>query len=326
VTVKRLLAFLGAVALIVGAVFLRDALDNKSSDATSSTDKPSGGKATVICSTEFEAVCKQLDPKRYTITIESAGDTLDRLAKNGAQPPDAWVTLDPFPGMIDETRTFLGRPALVPKTVAVATDVPKFGVPSGRETSVTAACSGGALWKCLGTAAGKTWADVAGDGTGGQVLVGLQDPATEALGLVTLANGVSGYFGSPSLDAGSWTDSGFRSWLRNISARVKVSIPGTTPLSTLLSRPTDVNVAATTASEIASIPATRTGDVVALDVIPAIPIVAVVATFGSRAGELAAAIKPLLVSSGLTSATDPNPKLSAGTFVALRTLWKDNNK
>src|SRR4051812_20961854 len=102
-TLKRLAALLGAVALVVAAVLIRNALDDNSS--ASANDRPAQpGSYTLVCSTEFADVCAGL-PDTYAVTVEAAGVTLDRLASaEPADLPDGWLTLDPFPAMLDETR------------------------------------------------------------------------------------------------------------------------------------------------------------------------------------------------------------------------------
>ena len=101
-TLKRLAALLGAVALVVGAILLRNALDDNSNSSSAGPAEP--GSYSLVCSTEFADVCTGL-PDTYAVTIEAAGVTLDRLASvEPAALPDAWLTLYPFPAMLDETR------------------------------------------------------------------------------------------------------------------------------------------------------------------------------------------------------------------------------
>ena len=131
-TAKRIAAIAIAAVLIVAALLIRNGLDDDSSSASTGTDKPSGGKITVICSTEFETVCKGL-PSKYVVSIESAGVTLDKLAKPDAALPGAWITLDPFPGMIDVLRD---ATPTNPAVSAVATDAPMFAVAKSLVKSV----------------------------------------------------------------------------------------------------------------------------------------------------------------------------------------------
>jgi hypothetical protein len=316
VTAKRVAAFLIAAALIVAAILIRNGLDDNSSDSTDGTSQPTGGKQVVICSTEFESVCNQLDDKKYDVTTEPAGTTLDALAKDGATLPDAWITLDPFPGMIDVMRGIKSLSPTTPTVVAVATDAPELAVAKAVSDGVTIACGGPVTWKCLGTNGGKALDQ------GGKLLPGITDPDQASNGLLTFANAVAGYFGNTDFDTNAWQDGAFVGWLRNFHTKSKMNVAeeGAVPLSTLLTRKTTVNVAATTASEAAKSPQSNLFTVV--PVTPAIQYVAVVATFGTRARDLAPKVGPLLVSAGWMQASDPAPHLKAGTFVALRRLWE----
>lgn len=322
-TAKRFLAFLGALALIVGAVFLRNYLDDRSSSSTSdSTVTPAGGTVTVICSTEFEAVCNRLDPTQFDVTIQSAGRTLDDLSAASAKPPDAWITLDPFPGMVDETRTFAGLSVVTPHVVAVATDVAKIAVAAGqRAVAFAAGCAGQPAWRCIGTSAGEPWATLDPAAGSGAILPGYSDPDQEALGLVTFANAVGGYFDNAGFASSDWLgNADFNGWLRNLKNHDSIQATGGSALSTLVLRPTLVNVAATTGVELRANP--QPAAVVAVDLTPAVAVVAVVAAFTPKGDRLAAAITPALITAGWSRATDTKPQLPAGTFVALRKLWE----
>ena len=315
-TTKRIAAIAIAAVLIVAALLIRNGLDDDSSSATDGTDKPTGGKITVICSTEFEAICRQL-PSTYTVTVEPAGDTLDRLAEAGAALPDAWITLDPFPGMIDVLRGVAGATPTSPMVLTVATDTPMLAVVKSLVPSVEALCGSTVSWKCAGSKAGQSI------GAEAKLLPGITDPDSEASGLLTFANAVAGYFDSSALDTSAWQDnSGFATWLRTLTttSKVNVAASGVEPLATLITRKTIVNVAATTASE--TTVSTRADAFTAFPLTPSIAYAAVVATFGNRAGSLASVVGPLLVNAGWTEAGDPKSTLPAGTFVALRTLWE----
>ena len=319
-TAKRVAAVLIAAALIVAAVLIRNGLDDDSSSATNGTANPSsGGKATVVCSTEFKAVCATLDPKKYTVTIEPAGVTFDRLAANDGVTPNAWVTLDPFPGMVDAARSFASFPPFSSTVTAVATDEPVLAVAKSVAKQIATLCPAPITWKCAGANAGKAPADV-----NVKLLLGIINPASEADGLLSLANGVAGYFGSAVLTSASWENSDFTGWLRNLGARrAKEEQVGGDPLSTLASRPSAVNVAATTESKAKTSAQPDKFLTVAVD--PAIALTAVVAVYDSRASALPAQIGAALSSAGWTAGA-ASAQLDAGTFIALRKLWKDFNK
>ena len=315
-TAKRVAAVVIAVVLVVAALLIRNGLDDNSSSATQGSDKPSNGKVTVICSTEFEAICDALDSKKYAVRTESAGDTLDQLAKAGAVLPDAWITLDPFPGMIDEMRRVNSVTATNPTVSVIATDSPMLAVAKALLGPVETLCGATVSWKCIGTEAGEPLAG------GGTMRPGITDPDSEAGGLVSFANAVAGYFNNVTSDPSLWSDPQFVKWHRSFhsSAKVTVSEAGEAPLSTLILRKTLVNVAATTSVEIKN--SKQPGAFTAFPINPAIDYSAVVATFTNRAGDLAAKVTASLVTAGWAQASDHQPTLPAGTFVALRRLWE----
>ena len=68
-----------------------------------------------MCATELQAACDAIaaaDPD-VDVLVEPAGVTLDRLA---ALPDDAdapvWLTIEPFPAMVDELRAAAGATPL----------------------------------------------------------------------------------------------------------------------------------------------------------------------------------------------------------------------
>lgn len=227
--------------------------------------------------------------------------------------------------MVEDTRARAPLALLMPEITFVASDVPQLAVAKGRADSFAIGCSGQRSWSCAGSSAGQPWTALAPDAAAGMVLPGLADPSSEALGLLSFANAVAGYFASPDLDASSWTEPGFRSWYRNVSASVAVAPTGTTPLDTLLVRQTQINVAATTESQTGAAPAASKNafSVVAVD--PVVPLNAVVATFEPRGKNVVAPITSLLDAAGWSRVSDPVSALPAGTFVALRTLWEGSN-
>ncbi|MCU1393133.1 MAG: hypothetical protein JWM34_1561 [Ilumatobacteraceae bacterium] len=321
-TAKRLLAFLGAVVLIVGAIVLRSALDDNSSSSTSgSGTTSSGGKATVVCSIALAVACDELDPKKFDVAYANDGDEFTALSQSGAQVPDAWITVDPFPGMVDAQRSFTQQPELTSTVTAVAADAPMLAVASTDAKDFAQACLQQPAWKCIGSNAGRSWASIGGT-EGGDLLPGLRDPDADGIGLLTFANAVAGYFGNATLSTTQWDDGAFTSWLRNLHSGTnnRTATGRDSSLATLIVRPTLVNVAATTASELtANAQSTR---VTALPVAPAVSITAVVAAYTTRGARVPAAIAPLLVAAHWTATTAPAQTLDAGTFVALRALWE----
>ena len=291
---------------------------------------PESGTLQVTCSTEFATICEGLGAD-YDVTVESAGTTLDRLATaTDDELPDAWLTLDPFPGMLDEIRVRANSlPASVSANTAVAVTDPVLSLPADRQPVFSVACGANPPGRCVGDFAGSPWADLAGAGgptIPGRVKPAISDPAVEAIGLVSLANLVAGYFESTTFDANSSSDDlSFSGWLRNITNNVVVIDDSSTPLATMLVRVSSADIASTTTAEIATTPRATATDFPTVALSPAFPVTAVLATMGDESAALTSSLGDALIAAGWTApAADAEP-LPASTFNALRKVWKDNN-
>lgn len=317
-TVKRLGAFFAAILLVVGAVLLRDWLDDRSDDATGSdssggptTDQVSGNSFALICSTEFEDVCEALAGANITVTVEPAGTTLDRLAKvDDDQLPDAWLTLDPFPAMLDQTRerSVAGFGPATTGTAPVASTTPIVAVAGRISATFAAACSTPSTATCAGTI--------------GAVEVGISDPFSEASGLLNFANGVAGLVGSTEIDSIQLEESEVRVWVRGLGDQNN-AVSTESPLETLINRDSKVNVAYSTTAEVFSNPARPAKPYEILSVEPAFAHVAVFAVMGDDDAALRTQLSTALTAAGWDPAAADATMLSASTFINLRTLWKD---
>jgi hypothetical protein len=327
VIAKRVAAIVVAVGLIVGAILLRHSLNNTASTNSSqpSTSSSATTAHSIVCSTEFADVCQQLGSS-YHVTIEPAGATLDRLANApAADLPDAWLTLDPYPAMLDDTRTRGGLSVVIRDTTVVGQTDPSLAMVPDRALAFQTACGASVLWRCVGDFAGTAWADHQGQASWGTIRPALSDPASEASGLLQFANAVAGYFNSVNFDRSTWeSDPRFSSWMRNLGANTLVTAAGTTPLSTLLVRQSALNIAATFHAEVTQIPksgGTKTSEVA---VTPAIELSAVLARFNSSDGALSTTVGSLMQAHyGWRAPPGAKLALPAGTFIALRQLWKD---
>lgn len=325
-TANKIGAVVLAAALIVGAVFLRQAItgdDNGggATDPSSPTDTraPGSGKYQLICSTEFADICNALDNDDVEVTIQAAGQTLQSLASvDPTELPDAWLTLDPFPAMLAETRQ---RPAGLPtplETTVLASTEPMIAVKPDLEDGVSTLCSGTSLWACLGAQAGQSWSSLDVD-FGGNVAMGLPDPANEALGLVQFATALAGFFPAAALDDQPWTVATleFTSWLRAMKS-TNTSFSSQTPLDVLAVRPL-INVAATTSAEVGE---ASTSAFATFSVEPSIDVNAVFATFDSANDSLQSELADALSEASWDSPPGTPLAASATTFIAIRNLWR----
>jgi hypothetical protein len=316
---RRLGAVVVAVVLVGGALAIRSSLDD---------DETSGGQTTrVVCITELADACRSAASGLggMELSIADAGDTLDELSAAAGDAP-IWVTLDPFPAMVDTARTTSGRDGLFASPTLVATSDLVVTVPDERIDVLRSHCGGQALWGCVGDAAGEPWADIGGESAWGSVLPGIAPADRSALGLLTFAGAVGGYFGDTSYSRTRWeADPGFLPWVRRLTSSVPTEVIGDrSPLSVMLTRPSALNVAATTSAELTA--AGATADRVASEypapmvradvIVAATSPEAVPSRFIDRLGEA-------LVDAGWDrGAAGPSASPSPGTMLALRDLWE----
>jgi hypothetical protein len=316
---RRLGAVVVAAVLVGGALALRASLDD---DGTSD-----GAPTRIVCVSELADACRAAAEGMddVELSIADARDTLDALATTTDDAP-VWVTLDPFPAMLDTTRTTAGRDALFPAATSVASSDITVTVPDERVDVLRAHCTGEALWRCIGSASGEPWADIGGEPGWGSVLPGIAPADRSALGLLTFAEAVGGYLGDTSYSRTRWeAEPGFLPWVRRLTSAVPTEVIGDrSPLAVMLTRPSALNIAAATAAEVAS--AGATADRVASEY-PA-PMV--------RADVIVAATSPDAAPSrfvdrlgdALTDAgwarpaSGPSGAPSSGTMLALRDLWE----
>jgi hypothetical protein len=236
---RRLATVVVAIALIVGAVLLRRNVIEGGDDEPDATDGPDPATE-LVCLTELEAVCAELDGPN--VRVEDAGATLGRLA--AGEPVPLWLTFEPFPAM--------AAPPLVAGEVLAASEL-AVATPPGRQDVLAAKCVDQPLWRCIGDLAGEEW----GEGVPGVIEPSVGDAGDSAAGLASFASAVAGYFDTTQLSRTVWeTEPEFIPWVRRLVRAVPVEeLTAGTPLATMLTRPSAVNVAATSDAEIADLAA-----------------------------------------------------------------------
>lgn len=246
---KRLLAVLGAVTMIGGAVLVRGLLDGDGGGGSGGSDGGGDGATHLVCVPELEAACQALADEDDSITfdVEDAGTTAARLTAPDFRPTDSdidgWLTLNPWPGLVELRRDInQDAPVLGDPTDVLATSPLDLIGPTERLGTLTGdVCDAPAetpVWRCLGDHAGDSWAGLTGgDPAWGTVNVGFPDPTESATGLLVLGQASAEYF--DALDGRTFArndfDASFSSWLGAI-AESSPNLPSTagTPLDQLL--------------------------------------------------------------------------------------------
>lgn len=245
-----------AVVLVVGALLVRRNVLDDDDPGSDSTTAPAPETATaLVCITELRAVCDALADEHVDvdISIEPAGDTLDRLA-GIEDPTDAplWLTIAPFPEMVEVLRRQANVAPIGPETTPVGASQLAIAFASADQgAAITESCQGaGTLWRCVGDHAGVRWADLGARTLPGTLIPSLGNVADSALGLASFAAAVAGYLDSTDIPSSAQltADTSFLVWVRKlagVSNGVRLSDRDGTPIGTMAVRPSALNAAAT---------------------------------------------------------------------------------
>ncbi|MGH9273062.1 MAG: hypothetical protein ACRDZU_00320, partial [Acidimicrobiales bacterium] len=202
---QRVLAVLGAIALVFAAIVVRSALDDDDADASDNAD----GEVVLVCSSDLAAACANLDGVRIIeqdAAATAAGITEQAEALDGV---DGWLTTSAWVEVVNSR-----APGRLDTTSLVATSPVIVAVDPSRAAAVTTLCAEEALWGCLGTNAGEEWGDL---GSGGQAAWGTLrtglPSANAAVGLSVLASVASGFFEGTDFASNDFDSRDFRGWL-----------------------------------------------------------------------------------------------------------------
>ncbi len=321
---------LTAVGLIVGALFLRrNVIDDDDVVVGQGTEPPAADVSELVCITELAGVCDAIGAARseLDVTVEDGLVTLDRLAAldDGVTPP-LWLTVQPFPTMLDELRTFEGGHPLGLGGDALAATPLGIAAPTGRFEVLSAACADARTWRCLGDGAGRQWSELDGDESWKTVRPAVGKADRSAVALASFAAAVAGYLGTPTYTRSSWdADPDFTSWVRRLRRTVPyTSLSGTTPLATMVQRSSAIDMAATTRAELEAL-GTAAERFEAKYPEPAMWLeVVLAAPAEAEPGALTDAATTALTDAGWSSPGDVTAAVpSATTMLALRTLWQE---
>ena len=207
---KRALAIAAAAVMIALAIVIRSAIDGDDSSSSTGTGTATGtATGTVACITELADACKALTG--VAVRVEDASITAKAIAA-GTANIDAWVTLDPWPGIVNQLakREVTGAANRLARTDLLIAMVGE------RAARLAPACGGAVNWRCLGDAIGRPWTDLGGEPEWGSVKAGV--PATTtAEGLILLGHASSGYYGTENFATNDFDDA-FLVWKAKVTS------------------------------------------------------------------------------------------------------------
>lgn len=237
---KRLGALVVAVVMVVLAVYVRGRLDDEGSSGGGDTSAP----ATLVCVTELDAVCRELDRTHddLTVRIEDEATTQATLVSPSfdlQDPPfDAWLTLAPFTDIVSEQRArALQAPVLDDPSDPLARSPLVIAIWNDRRAALEASCPDGLDWRCIGDVAGLPWNGVGGSESWGTVKPSHPLPDATASGLLVISQATSSFFQSSQFARNDFELPGYRPWFERLERSIpSFPQPPRTPLDEMLSK------------------------------------------------------------------------------------------
>lgn len=221
---RRVLALLVAVGLVVGAVFVRRAIDDDNDKSSKGTGSDSAS-AEVICATELGDACSEatIDGgplEGRSVTVEDPGVTAARLSTERSAADVAWLVPSVWVEVVKANRDAAGlRP--LPQANKPLAQAPLVAVaPADRAEVLTSQC--GEAWKtsCVADAAGGSWSAIGGQPGWGTVKVGL-GPRTTTGWLLAATSAVASRTGLPDFATNDLdVDDGFTYWFQQFAGPV----------------------------------------------------------------------------------------------------------
>jgi hypothetical protein len=316
---KQVGAFAMAVVLIVGAWLIRtQVIDDGGGPSTPERSTAS----TVVCVTELTNACRSAFAGQtdMTLRIESANTTLDRLGAADDPGDEIWITMQPFPDMVERLRT-QNRNAPADATIEpIASSPLTLVVAANRAESLQVGCGKPVDWRCLGDAAGKPWSGLDPNASAGNARPAFAPNPDTTIGQLGVASAMLGFFSGSSIDR---NDTGLITWSRNLSRASNPStVAGSTAIVVMQTRPSAFDIAVGARAELADAADPR---FVLLQANPSVSvdIVAVVPNGSSMPDRLADDLGQVLTAAGWDSPRNGVSSISADDMLLVRTLWEE---
>ena len=309
---RRALAVLAAVGMVVVAVVVRQAVDDDGG-----SDDANGDDYVVVCATDLVDACEALGS---SVEVRAAvpADTAAALADGTlADDVDAWITSTAWLEVVQSR----APQSLGDGTRMIATSPTVMATAPGRFDAIADLCEGQDVWQCLGGHAGTDWADL-GDGSHGawrELKVGVTDPDL-AQGLPVLASAAAGYFGTTDFAVNDPAFADFEVWLANLAQPSANGDPN--PALTMATQPGAYSAAGSDAAIADGLAVRDVGSIA-----PDVPVAATIAMVDLPGGDGTPDIDPVrraLVEAGWTTDFDPDDgsTLKPGVMAALHSLWR----
>ena len=173
------MALIVAIGLVVGAVFVRRAIDDEDTTSGDPSQPSSQAAGTILCASDLGDVCTNVD----RATTEPPAVTVERLVKGEPLGADAWIVAAPWPQIALERLARQGRPLglRVPITPLARTPLALYARPP--VAAVLDQCGSNIDWKCLSRSVTT-------------VRVDFEDPSASTAGLLAVIQQATSFYGS----------------------------------------------------------------------------------------------------------------------------------
>jgi len=243
--VSRFLALLAAAVLVVGAIVVRDLLDDDGDD-----DSEAGDALQLVCGTDLLAVCNAVAEdsggSEIVVRAEDEAVTAARLAEGDLDLGDdtVWLAAGPWPDITEAGGSQL--PELAGSRILARS--PAVIVARGdRMAAIESACDV-ADWACIGDHAGGSWTDLGGEETWGRVEVGLPT-TTRGDGSVAVNQALASRVGSTDFATNDLDEPEVSAWFSRLASESASNSAGSTPLARFLRVPGSLGVVGASEAE-----------------------------------------------------------------------------
>ena len=346
--VRSVVALVVAVGMVVGALYVRGGMLGDGGGGPLSPLSPDE-PLELVCVTELKVACEAMAGDGVVVRTEEAGVTAAALGATAGATDDLWLTLAPWPQMVAETRQREGRePLSAAAPIRLGRSPLVLVAWQDRAAVLAQECRADFSWRCIGRAAGGSWADLEDEGgqvSWGPVKPGHADPSQNATGLLVLGQAVSDFLGDAEFSTRDLDGDEFLTWFTDLERAVPdFGRAGSTPLQQMLQfGPARYDVVGTTEAEAGPLLERSAKRAERLIVRPAQPLVVAdvvlaplrpesegrVGEVVERAGEALAAAgwhvegQPLAAGVDPAALPDEPGTPSPGVLDALRTRWEE---
>lgn len=226
---KRILALLLAVGMVLGAQAVRDRVEERR--ATGEEPATPAGDPMLTCEPGLETVCQAIAEDAGVQTVARAPESVARALaeRDGEVAQGAWVTLRPWVDMAALRRESAGQPALLGDRTLLARSPLVAAVWEDRAAALQTHC-GGLTWRCVGDIAPGTWADIGAEQAWGPVKPGRPDETDTGEGVLVLGQLAAAFFDGPGFTRADVDDPAFFTWFTGLEDARPTLPPGAASL------------------------------------------------------------------------------------------------